>query len=77
MTDRVAHTFLLQGIQHWGQTAEQREAATRAYVAAAGLKFGSDEANKWLAEVIKNLRRGEFNDEVHQLQEAIRVRKAA
>lgn len=75
MSDRVAHTFLLQGIQHWGQTGEQREKATRAYVAAAGLMFGSTEANEWLAGVLKNLRRGEFNSEVQQLQDAIDARK--
>jgi alpha-N-acetylglucosamine transferase len=75
--DRVAHRFLLQGIQLWGQTAEQREKATRDYVAAAGLMFGSKEANEWLAAVLKNLRRGEFNSEVRQLQEAIYARRAA
>lgn len=75
MTDRVAHTFLLQGIQHWGQTAEQRENATRAYVQAAGLTFGSDEANKWLEEVLKTLPRGRFEGEVAYLQEQIAIRK--
>ena len=74
--DRTAHTFLLQGIQHWGQTAEQREKATRAYVEAAGLTFGSEEANEWLDGTLKNLRRGEFNSEVRQLQEALADRQA-
>jgi hypothetical protein len=73
MTDRVAHAFLLQGIQHWGQTAEQRERATRAYVEAAGLKFGSNEANEWLEVVLKNLRRGKFETEVEYLQSAIEL----
>lgn len=77
MADRVAHTFLLQGIQHWGQSAEQREKATREFVAAAGLTFDSTEANEWLASVLKNLRRGEFNSEVSQLQAAIEARKIA
>lgn len=74
--DRVSHTFLLQGIQHWGQTAEQREKATRDYVEAAGLRFGSNEANEWLSGVLKTLRRGEFNSEVRQLQDAIAERHA-
>lgn len=77
MNDRIAHTFLLQGIQHWGQTAEQREKATREYVSAAGLKFGTTEANEWLASILKNLRRGKFEDEIQQLQAAIAVRRTA
>jgi hypothetical protein len=77
MPDQVANSFLLHGIQHWGQTAEQREKATRDYVEAAGLKFGSTEANEWLAGVLKNLQRGEFYSEVSQLQAAINARKAA
>jgi hypothetical protein len=75
--DRVAHTFLLVGIQHWGQTAEKREAATRAYVEAAGFRFGSTEANAWLDGVLKTLKRGELNSEVEQLQDAITARRAA
>lgn len=77
MNDRVAHNFLLQGIQHWGQTAEQREAATRAYVEAAGLKFGSTEANEWLAGVLRTLPRGKFESEVEHLQAAITAKAVA
>lgn len=77
MTDRTASNFLLSSIQHWGQSAEQREKATRDYVEAAGLKFGSTEANEWLEGVLKNLRRGEFHSEVRQLNAALEARKAA
>lgn len=76
MTDRVVENYLLQGIQHWGQTAEQREKATRDFVEAAGLEFGTVEACKWLDGVLHNLRRGEFYSEVNQLQAAIDARKS-
>lgn len=69
--DRVAHTFLLQAIQHWGQTEQQREKATRDFVEAAGVKFPSHEAVKFLDGVTRNLKRGEFNSEVRQLQEML------
>ncbi len=74
--ERIARDFLLQGIQHWGQTDEQRNAAARAYVEAAGLRFGSVEASNWLADVKQKLVRGEFNSEGRQLQAAIEARKA-
>jgi hypothetical protein len=74
--ERISRNFLLMGIQHWGQTAEKREEATREYVSAAGLKFGSKEASEWLAGVRKSLLRGEFNSEARQLQSAIEARKA-
>lgn len=77
MDDRVANRFLLQGIQDWGQTAEVRENAVRDYVAAAGLEFGSTEANEWLINVLRDLRRGEFSDEIRQLKAALDARTAA
>lgn len=75
--ERISRNFLLQGIQHWGQTAEQREKATRDYVAAAGIKFGTKEADDWLNGVLQKLQRGEFNSEARQLQAAIESRRAA
>jgi hypothetical protein len=75
--ERISRDFLLMGIQYWGQTAEKREEATRAYVAAAGLKFGTGEADRWLNVVLANLQRGEFNSEARQLQAAIEKQKAA
>jgi len=74
--EEIARTYLGLGIQHWGQTAEQRERATREYVEAAGLKFGSTEANEWLKSIVLNLRRGKFETEVEQLMAAITNRKA-
>lgn len=74
--ERISRNFLLQGIQNWGQTAEQREKATRDYVAAAGLQFGSGEADVWLNDVLKDLKRGEFNSEARQLQAAVEARAA-
>lgn len=74
--ERISRNFLLQGIQHWGQTAAQREKATRDYVVAAGIKFGTKEADDWLNGVVGNLQRGEFNSEARQLQAAIEARKA-
>lgn len=74
--EKIARSYLGLGIQHWGQTAEQRERATRDYVEVAGLKFGSTEANEWLSGVISSLRRGKFETEVEQLIAAINDRKA-
>lgn len=67
MAQDVARHFLLMGIQQWGQSVKDREKATRQYVAAAGKKFGSNEANEWLDVVLANLRRGKLETEVEQL----------
>jgi hypothetical protein len=75
--EEIARNYLGMGIQHWGQTAEQREMATREYVAAAGLQFGSTEANEWLKGVVLGLRRGKFEIEVEQLIAAIVRRQDA
>jgi hypothetical protein len=75
--ERISRNFLLQGIQHWGQTAEQREKATRDYVEAAGLQFGTGKTDEWLNDVLKNLKRGEFNSEARQLQVAIESARKA
>lgn len=74
--EEIARSYLGLGIQYWGQTSEQREKATREYVEAAGLTFGSTEANEWLKGVILNLRRGKFETEVEQLIAAINNHKA-
>jgi hypothetical protein len=70
--ETVCRRYLGMGLQDWGQTAEERENATRKYVAAAGKKFGTKEADEWLAGVVSNLQRGEFWNEVAQLGDAIR-----
>lgn len=75
--EEIARTYLWLGIQQWGQTAEQREKATRAYVEAAGFKFGSTEANEWVMGVVQNLRRGKFETEVEQLIAALASRQDA
>jgi aspartate aminotransferase-like enzyme len=75
--EEIARTYLGLGIQNWGQSVEQREKATRAYVEAAGLKFGSMEANEWIMGVVQNLWRGKFETEVDQLVAAITNRRAA
>lgn len=75
--EEIARTYLGLGIQQWGQTAEQREQATRAYVEAAGFKFGSAEANEWVMGVVQNLRRGKFETEVEQLIAALASRQDA
>jgi hypothetical protein len=73
--NRVANRFLLQGIQHWGQSDAEREKATRDYIEAAGLESGTEEANKWLANVLTNLRRGKFELEIEQLNTALEARQ--
>lgn len=73
----TARTFLLTGIQDWGQSAADREQAMRDYVNAGRFVFGSREGNAWLDGVIAKLRRGEFNDEVEQLVTALNQRSIA
>lgn len=73
--EEVCRSYLGMGIQHWGQSAEQRENATRKYVEAAGLQFGTNEANEWLLSVNKNLRRGKFESEIAQLVTALESRR--
>ena len=75
--EEVARSYLGMGIQSWGQTAEQREKATREYIKAAGLMFGSSEATEWLSGVLRGLRRGRFEDEVEQLVAALKSRRSA
>lgn len=75
--EQVAKHFLLRGIQHWGQTDEEREQATRKYVAAAGKEFGTREAEEWLKGVLSRLRRGKFETEVEQLIAALASAKEA
>jgi hypothetical protein len=70
----TARNFLLRGIQDWGQSAEQREQATRDYVNAGRYVFGSREGNAWLDSVLAKLRRGEFNNEVEHLVTALDAR---
>ena len=70
----IARKFLLRGIQDWGQSAADREQATREYVNAAHFVFGSREGNAWLDDVLKNIRRGEFNSEAEQLEAALDAR---
>jgi hypothetical protein len=67
----IASRFLLRGIQDWGQSAADREQATRDYVNAARYVFGSREGNAWLDGVLLKLRRGKFEDELEQLTSAI------
>jgi hypothetical protein len=73
MTDptSIARSFLSMGIQSWGQSVEKRAEVTRNYLKLAG--FGEDggtDAAIWLANVVNNLHRGEFHDEVRQLETA-------
>jgi hypothetical protein len=75
--ENISRKYLGMGIQDWGQTAEERENATRKYVEAAGLKFGTKEADQWLDGVLSNLRRGEFWSEVAQLGTAIKSRSVS
>lgn len=70
----IARHFLLMGIQHWGQSTEKREEATRDYVQAAGLTFGTPESDAWLNIVLDSLVRGEFNSEARQLCAALDAR---
>lgn len=65
----IAREFMLLGVQHWGQSKEDRAAATKAYLGLAGFSEGP-EADQWLKSVLAGLRRGEFNDEVAQLEAA-------
>jgi hypothetical protein len=74
--ERISRDCMLMCVQHWGQTKEQRDAATKAYVEAAGFEHGTNDATAWLRDVVLNLRRGEFNDECRQLQRALEARRS-
>ena len=79
MNDHIANKFLSLGIQHWGQTAEQREEATNEYLRAAGFDLDQDRATAalWLQDVLAKMPRGKFEDEAEHLRAAIEQRKAA
>jgi hypothetical protein len=70
----IAKTFLLRGIQQWGQSPADREQATREYVTAAGFVFGSDDGNEWLRHILQNLKRGKLETEIEQLVAALASR---
>lgn len=72
----ICRSYLGMGIQNWGQGADKREAATRKYVEAAGLTFGTTEADEWLSGVLGRLRRGKFETEIEQLMAAVSSRAA-
>lgn len=87
--DEVAQHTLLQYVQHWGQSVEERIRALNEAIAVAGIKatfIQSDEEVCWkcknkkhgeraknLRNAIDNIERGEFYDEVMQIAEAIRA----
>lgn len=87
---------MLQAIQEWGQSEEERIKAVQDFIDEAGFDakaqgwpvFGGiwskpcigkdgEAATEWLKSVTDNLKRGEYNSEVRQLEEAIATRKQA
>lgn len=77
--EQIANKFLSLGVQHWGQSIEQREEATNEYLRAAGFDLDQDRAAAalWLQQVLAKMPRGRFEDEAAHLRSAIEHRRAA
>jgi hypothetical protein len=81
MNNMIARHFLSRGIQNWGQSAAERQAAKDSYLTAAGFTLDADRgaAEWWLDGVLDAMPRGKFEREVDYLAAAIeqRVRGAS
>ena len=67
----IATSFLLRGIQQWGQSQEDHDMAVRQYVEAAGFEYGSVAATRFLGEIERDLPRGECNAEIRWLEKKL------
>lgn len=71
----IARNFLLRAIQSWGLSQEDRDEAERLFVEAAGFAHNTPASKAFVLETVRNLYRGEFNNEVDQLAAALAAAK--
>ncbi len=76
-TERMASKFLLRYVQHWGQSDMERQEARENFLQAAGFRDTDSElAGLWLADVVDDMPRGRFEDEVCYLERALQSRQS-
>lgn len=67
----IAQKFLMNVVQEWGQSENERQDAWHNYQHAAGFHFRSAASDKWISHVVDTMPRGKFEREVEHLTKAL------